>query len=152
MVKEYTTRFYVPQIQQGQRVEQNAYELARALAQWKERIQQRWDSLALYVEGQREGQLSLGESIEVRAWVRAQDITPDDLLVELVYGESGDGEQVSNQRAIAMQYRQREEDGSYRYEARFQPEESGSLVYGVRVLPNHPLLAGKHDMGLVRWA
>ncbi|RAQ95142.1 alpha-glucan phosphorylase [Thermogemmatispora tikiterensis] len=152
MVKEYTTRFYVPQIQQGQRVEQNAYELARALAQWKERIQQRWESLALYVEGRREGQLSLGETIEVRAWVRAPEITPDDLLVELVYGESGDGEQVSNQRAIPMQYQHQEQDGSYRYEARFQPEESGSLVYGVRVLPNHPLLAGKHDMGLVRWA
>ena len=87
MVKDYTTHYYVPEIRQSQRVEQNHYEQARTLAAWKERVRNGWNHLELYVEGQRDGQLSLGEGIDVKAWLRADGLTPEDLSVELVYGE-----------------------------------------------------------------
>ncbi|GAC1617618.1 MAG: hypothetical protein NVS4B7_09940 [Ktedonobacteraceae bacterium] len=151
MVKEYTTRFYVPEIQQGIQVEQNKYEKARVLASWKERIKQGWSSLEVYADGSRDGQLSLGEEVEVRAWIRADKLQSADLSVELVYGEDSD-EQVMPSHALPMKYIKQERDGSYRYEIRLKPDESGSIAYGVRVLPSHPELAGKHDMGLVRWA
>ena len=151
MVKEYTSRFYVPEIQRGLEVEQGNYEKARALATWKEKIKQGWVGLELYVTGQRDGQLSLGESIDVRAWVRADKLQPEDLCVELVYGEAND-DQVIPRQTLPMLFIKREGDGSYRYDLRLQPDESGSMAYGVRVLPDHPALAGKHDMGLIRWA
>jgi glycogen phosphorylase len=151
MVKEYTTRFYVPEIQRGLQSEQGNYEKARALASWKEKVRQGWVGLELYVNGRRDGQLSLGESIDVRAWVRADNLQPDDLSVELVYGEAND-DQVIPRQALPMQFIKREADGSYRYDLRLQPGESGSIAYGVRVLPSHPALASKHDMGLIRWA
>src|SRR5436853_5403968 len=87
MVKEYTTRFYVPEIQLGKQIEQNMYVKARVLADWKEKIKTGWPGLTLYVEGQRDGQLSLGENIDVRAWVRADKLQPEDLSVEVVYVE-----------------------------------------------------------------
>ena len=151
MVKEYTTRFYVPEIQQGMQIEQNKYEKARTLSEWKSKVRQGWHNLELYLEGQREGQLSLGEGVAVRAWLRADSLHPDDLIVELVYGEAND-DQVIPRHALPMQYTKRELDGSYRYDIHLKPEASGSIAYGVRVLPNHPDLAGKHDMGLIRWA
>jgi starch phosphorylase len=151
MVKEYTTRFYVPAIQQGQQVEQKQYEKARVLAAWKSKVRGAWPGLELYVDGRRDGQLSLGEGITVRAWVKVQKLTPEDLNVELVYGEERD-EQVVAPHKLPMEYIRQEQDGSYRYELRLQPAESGSIAYGVRVLPKHPALAGKHDMGLIRWA
>ena len=151
MVKEYTTRYYVPEILQGQQIEQSRFEKARVLATWKEKVRQNWSSVNLYLEGRREGQLSLGEGIEVRAWVRANQLRPEDFRVELVYGEASD-DTVIPQHTLPMEYIRQEPDGAYRYEIRLKPDESGSIAYGVRVLPNHPLLAGKHDMGLVRWA
>src|SRR2546426_4063161 len=51
MVKEYTTRFYVPAIQQGIQIEQNKYEKARVLADWKEEIRQAWSNMEIYVNG-----------------------------------------------------------------------------------------------------
>ena len=51
-----------------------------------------------------------------------------------------------------MEYSKKEVDGSYRYDIRLKPGESGSVAYGVRVLPTHPALGGKHEMGLIRWA
>ncbi len=150
MVKDYTTRFYVPAMQQGMRIEQTHFDQARVLAKWKEKVRRAWPGLELYAEGQRDGQLSLGEGIEMHAWVRASDLRPEDLTVELVYGEASDDHVVA-QHTLPMNYIKQEQDGSLRYELRLQPPESGSIAYGVRVLPNHPALANKHEMGLVRW-
>jgi starch phosphorylase len=150
MVKEYTERFYVPEIQQGLSIEQHHYEKARELAAWKERVRRAWPSLELYLEGRRDGQLSLGESIDMRAWVRIDNLRPEDLTVELVYGEAKD-EQIVVQHAIPMEYTKQELDGSYRYDIKLRPPESGSIAYGVRVLPNQPELLNKHEMGLIRW-
>ncbi len=151
MVKEYTTRFYIPEIEQGMCSEQNGYEQVRILAAWKDKIKQSWPSLQLHAEGRGDGQLSLGERVDVHAWVRGDQLRPEDLTVEVVYGEVEE-EQVGVQHALPMQFTEQEQDGSYRYDAPLQPSESGSIAYGVRVLPNHPALVSKHDMGLIRWA
>ena len=58
---------------------------------------------------------------------------------------------VAVQHALPMTYTRQELDGSLRYDIRLQPPESGSIAYGVRVLPSHPALANKHEMGLIRW-
>jgi starch phosphorylase len=151
MIKEYTTRFYVPEIQQGEQVEQNHYEHARTLATWKEHIRHGWEKLELYVDGKREGQLSLGESVDIRAWIRMSELKPDDLSVELVYGTVKD-ELAEAQHTLPMAYIRRELDGSYRYEIHLQPPESGSIAYNVRVIPCHPELSEKYELGLIRWA
>ncbi|HEY0752632.1 MAG TPA: alpha-glucan family phosphorylase [Ktedonobacteraceae bacterium] len=151
MVKDYTTRFYVPNIQQTRQAEQKHFEKARVLAAWKSNVQQAWPALELYADGRRDGQLSLGEGVNVLAWVKVQKLTPEDLNVELVYGEEKN-EQITVPQKLPMQYVRQEQDGSYRYELRLQPGTSGSIAYGVRVLPTHPELTGKHDLGLVRWA
>ncbi len=150
MVKEYTTRYYVPEIQQGMLIEKNRYEQARVLAAWKNRVKADWPRLEVYVDGRRDGQLSLGEKVDVSTWVRPGNLRPEDLAVELVYGETTN-EQVVPQHTLPMKYTKQEADGSYRYDASLQPGHSGSIAYGVRVLPSHPELAGKHDMGLIRW-
>jgi starch phosphorylase len=150
MVKEYTTRFYVPEIEQGIAIQENNYELARVLAAWKDKVKKSWQSLEVYADGRRDGQLSLGEGVNVRAWVRGDGLRPQDLSVELVYGDAND-EQVATQHTLPMKYTKQELDGSFRFDLRLQPPESGSIAYGVRVLPNHPALDGKHEMGLVRW-
>lgn len=150
MVKEYTMRFYVPEILQSIKIKQNNYAEACTLATWKDKLKQAWPRVEVYVDGQREGQLSLGQGIDIRAWVRSDQLRPEDLTVELVYGEASN-EHIAIQHAVPMEYLKQEPDGSYRYELHLQPLTSGSIAYGVRVLPNHPELAGKHDLGLIRW-
>ncbi|HLX56816.1 MAG TPA: alpha-glucan phosphorylase, partial [Ktedonobacteraceae bacterium] len=138
-------------IQQGIRIEENHYERARVLAAWKEKVRKAWAGLELYAEGRREGQISLGEGVDMRAWVRADNLRPEDFTIELVYGEARD-DQVAIQHTLPMEYIKQELDGSLRYELRLKPPESGNIAYGVRALPNHPALANKHELGLVRWA
>jgi len=151
MVKDYTNNYYVPEMRQSGRVEQNHYESARTLALWKEQVRGAWDKLELYIDGQRDGQLSLGEGIDVKAWVRADGLKPNDLNVELVYGEAND-DSVLAQYTVPMSFTKREQDGSYRYDAKLKPAESGSIAYNVRVVPTHSGLTEKYEMGLIRWA
>jgi starch phosphorylase len=151
MIKDYTTHYYVPEIRQSIQIEQNRFERERRLAAWKERIRQSWSRVELYVEGRREGQLSLGEGINVHAWVRTDGLTPNDLSVELVYGDIKD-ELATAQYNLPMTYTKREQDGSYRYDIKLQPKESGTIAYNVRVVPSHPELTEKYELGLIRWA
>ena len=151
MVKEYTTRYYIREIEQSQHIRQDNYETTRTLAEWKERVRNAWPGLALYVEGRRDGQLSLGEGIDVHAWLRISDLNPGDLSVELIYGDVRD-EEVAGQHIQPMTYVGREKDGAYHYEGRLQPAESGSIAYNVRVVPTHPELSDKYEMNLIRWA
>ena len=50
-----------------------------------------------------------------------------------------------------MSYTKREQDGSYRYDVQFKPEETGSIAYNVRVIPGHPNLTEKYELGLILW-
>ncbi|HET8910434.1 MAG TPA: alpha-glucan family phosphorylase [Ktedonobacteraceae bacterium] len=151
MVKDYTTSFYIPAIRQTRKISEDHYEQIRTLAEWKQKVNEGWAGLELYAEGQREGQLSLGESIDVHAWVRSESLSPDDFTVELVYGEATP-DAVSSQFAEPMHFVKRENDGSYRYELNLRPSGSGSMAYGIRVLPSHFALVNKYEMGLIRWA
>ncbi|MBO0793572.1 MAG: alpha-glucan family phosphorylase, partial [Ktedonobacteraceae bacterium] len=151
MIKEYATRYYVPLIEQNKHVMDDNYRQVREQAAWKERVQRAWHSLELYVDGRRDGQLSLGEGIDIHAWVRIQELGPDDLSIELVYGPISN-EQALPQHTLPMAYVKRELDGSYRYDIHLAPEETGSIAYNIRVTPKQGGQAKRSEMGLNRWA
>jgi len=154
MVKEYTTRFYVPEIQRGICIEQNHYQQARELAAWEDRIRRIWPGLGVYVSGLRDGHFDLGAGFDIQAWVRADNLHPEDICVDVVYGELANStdDHIVPQQTLPMIYTKREKDGAYRYDIRFQPVESGTLAYGVRVLPKHADLPNVYDLGLILWA
>jgi starch phosphorylase len=151
MVKEYTGRFYVPGELQGQRVAQNHYALARSLAAWKKQVIQNWPEVGLWATGPTEGQIAIGQSIDVTAYARLANLRPEDVAIEVVYGHDEDGH-ISGAIYQRMEQDGQESDGSYRYRAHILPQHGGSFVYGVRLLPAHPALLDRHEMGLVRWA
>lgn len=154
MVKEYTTRFYVPQLQRGICIEQNHYQQARDLAAWEDRVRRIWTGLGLYVSGLRDGHFDLGASFDIHTWVRGDNLHPEDIRVDLVYGELANGTDGPGvpQQTLPMVYTKREQDGAYRYDIHFKPDISGTLAYGVRVLPNHNDLPNVYDLGLILWA
>ncbi len=151
MVKEYTERFYVPGAKHGQALEQDNYHLARSLAAWKQKVLHSWPQVGIWATGPTEGQIAIGQSFDVTAYVRLADLRPEDVRVEVVYGQDEDGH-LSGSFYQPMEQSGQENDGAYRYCARILPQRGGSFVYGVRVLPTHPALLDRHEMGLVRWA
>ncbi len=154
MVKEYTDELYIPALQQGAQTDANNYALARELSDWERRLRSAWGQLSVTADGPREGQLAMGQAITVTASVRLGALTPADVRVELVVARDENGD-LRERRVIAMRAESaagETRDGARRYQARFDPTASGSLVYGVRVVPSHPGLRNPLALGLARWA
>ena len=151
MVKEYTDRLYVPGERQGQRIAQDHYALARSLADWKRLVIQAWPEMGIWANGPTEGQIAIGQSIDLTAYARLASLRPEDVVVEVVYGQDEDGH-LSSSIYQTMELEGQETDGAYRYRTRILPQSGGSFVYGVRLLPAHPALLDRYEMGLVKWA
>jgi starch phosphorylase len=151
MLKEYSERLYIPALAQGGQADAVGFTHAKELAAWKQRARQLWGEVALRAEGPREGQFGVGEPITVQAFVRLGELMPDDVSVALVTSVDENGT-LTDMRTVPMRQSGSEEDGALRYEAEIVPGTSGSLVYGVRILPHHDGLINPFELGLGRWA
>jgi glycogen phosphorylase len=151
MVKDYANTLYVPALRLGARMDADSYALARELTSWKQTVADGWNDVAVQVEGPRDGQLAIGQQVDVTALVHLGKLTPDDVRVELVAARDENGTDV-DQRVIPLERMGKPEGDVYRYQGRMQTDASGSLIYGVRVVPHHPGLPNPYEMGLARWA
>jgi len=150
MVKQYVSDLYMPALELGARMDARDYAQARELAKWKAKIRRDFGGVSLQVEGPHEGQLGIGQPVSVVAIVHLSGLAPEDVRVELVSARDENGS-TSRFHISEMQRGEAVDDG-YRYTGRFASEASGSLIYGVRVVPSHPGLAHPYEMGIARWA
>ena len=90
MLKEYVSKFYLPAGVLGRRVDGPSYAGARALAAWEDRVLAGWDQVSLTAAGPISGEMSVGKPLEVRATLQPGPLSPDDLAVELVFGQMAD--------------------------------------------------------------
>ena len=156
MVREYTERFYLPAARKGHVLSAREFAVARELADWRRRIQARWPQMTITARGPSEGAIVLGEAVEIVAEVHLDGLSPEEVLVELVYGQQREEDEADGMaqrwEAVPMELTGEIEAGRYRYRALLRPQVSGHHVYGVRVVPVHPALPDKFDTRLIRWA
>ena len=151
MVKEYVARLYMPALAYGRTVDAENYAVARQLTAWTERVRQAWGGVRITADGPRDGQLAVGQRVKVTAVVQLGSLRPEDVLVQLVAARDEDGE-LRDQRTVTLEPVGKPSEGAYRYSATVEPSASGSMVYGVRVVPSHPGLAQPLALGLAKWA
>lgn len=151
MVKDYVNDLYIPALLLGQRIDADNYQQARELASWKQSLLPAWERVALTVEGPREGRLAIGQPVRLTALVRLGDLTPDDVRVELIAGRDDDGV-LRDHQILPMEREGNPDNGVYYYGGQLAPATSGSLVYGVRIVPHHTGLPHAYEIGLARWA
>jgi starch phosphorylase len=90
--------------------------------------------------------------VHVRARVASGGIGPDNLRVELLFGEVDPAGAIVDSRVAAMELDGDAVRGTYDYRGEFLPPRGGRTGYTVRVTPQHPALPRVVDTGLVAWA
>ena len=95
--------------------------------------------------------LRLGACFSVRATVALGKVAPADVMVELVHGRAADDDEI-----IEPVYTPLSQDGDdapdgavCHYSGSVELDRPGPFGYTVRVLPRHPLLASRAELGLV---
>jgi len=161
MVREYVTELYAPAARSSRvlaaatpAVDGSAagasFDGSRELAAWKEHVTKAWPGVRIeHVEAD-DGDLSPGGQLIVRASVALGSLTPADVSVEVIYGRAGDADEIIDPSRSLMRLDSAvAPDGVARYSGSAELGEPGPFGYTVRVLPDHRLLAGPAELGLV---
>ncbi|HET8984843.1 MAG TPA: alpha-glucan family phosphorylase [Trueperaceae bacterium] len=151
MVKEYVERYYVPGSRREAVIIADDHAAAKYLAAWRERITAAWQGLYLSASPAEDGLIRSGDEIEIDAVLNPRGLSIDDVRVEVVYSRAEDQLQ-DGLRTVAMEHVNGYPDGGFHFRARFVPELSGHLVYGVRAYAYNDLLASPFDAQSIRWA
>jgi starch phosphorylase len=151
MVREYVTALYVPAAASSRSLaDDQGFGPARELAAWKRRVVAAWPDLRVeHVESEAAGQ-ALGSSLTVRVSVALGELTPDDVMVEVVYGRPDDADELVTP-SYATLTAEAAANGAVRYSGEVPLDQPGPFGYTVRVLPNHPLLDSRAELGLVTY-
>ena len=150
MVREYVLRLYLPAGSSSREMEASGFALAREVCTWKQRERSQWPLLRVdHVEADGVGDsVSLGTPITVRAFVSLGELTPDDVLVQVVHGRVDADDRFIAPRHAAMQPAEAFEPGGWEYRLTLPLEQNGPFGYTVRILPHHAGLAAPEEMGL----
>ncbi|HLH59429.1 MAG TPA: alpha-glucan family phosphorylase [Streptosporangiaceae bacterium] len=161
MVRQYVTTLYAPATGASRALAgDGTYEPARELAAWKQRVVKSWPGVHIeHVEGDA-GEPRLGSPLTVRVTVALGELTPDDVCVEVVYGRANEHDELVDPCYIALSpdvpasgepdgHGDVAPSGAVRYAGEIELARPGPFGYTVRVLPRHPLLASRAELGLV---
>lgn len=150
MVRDYVEQYYLPAAQAARPIASGGSRL-REFAAWQQRVRAAWPSVraeGVDVSGI-DTEPALGHEMTVRAYFDLADLQPEDVEVQAVIGTlAPDGELVDT--AITPMRFVGNGEG-FRFQAEVPLTRAGSLGYTVRVLPSHPLLASRAEMGLVTY-
>jgi glycogen phosphorylase len=153
MVQEYTDRFYLPATNRRNELRANNRERCNKLADWKELVAKHWAKVKVesVLASPTEG-LAVGSQLTVTAEVRLGALKPDDVIVEIYYGDLNPLGEVIHGNTASMRFARKGDGAVAIFEGTITCDKTGQQGYTVRVIPSHPDLAQKHETMLIAWA
>ena len=156
MVREYVERLYVPACGFERRLSADGYAAARELAVWKKKVRDAWPGVSVgHVDaGGLDATPEVGDQLQVRALVHLNGLCPDDVEVQLVFGRSHEGDELSDVRYVALspdpdQPGTSDPSVARDYMGTVELAWAGGFGYTVRIVPRNDLLLGAAELGLV---
>ena len=152
MVAEYTRKFYAPATVHGRRYAKNEFAVARAVAEWKEKVRAAWPGVRLHRLDMPERRLNFGKSLHLQVAVQLNGLSPQDVTVEALIGRPGPQGAFSRRaRHYPLSTRGENDTGEMLYAIDLTPESCGKLEYRIRIFPSHPDLIHRFETGLMIW-
>jgi starch phosphorylase len=94
---------------------------------------------------------SLGAVLDVRVTTSLGRLSAKDVCVEVVYGRIGDDDELVDPSYVTLAADDSAQPPHTRFSGAVELGQPGPFGYTVRVLPSHPLLASRADLGLVTY-
>ncbi len=150
MLRDYVLELYAPAAASSRALNSD-FAGAQQLASWKQRVTRAWPGVRVdhvETEGVADSP-ELGGRVSLRAFVSLGELTPDDVVVEVVHGRVDEGDRILAPRATPLVPAESYEAGRYRFEGAVELDRTGPFGYTVRVLPRHRLLAAGTELGVL---
>ena len=151
MVGDYVTKLYAPAARASRALAADDNETARHLAVWKARVRQAWSGVRIeHVEADG-AEPALGAVLDVRVTTSLGDLSADDVCVEVVYGRLGEDDELVDPSYAPLTPDDSAQAPHTRFSGPVELGHPGPFGYTVRILPSHPLLASRADLGLIAY-
>jgi starch phosphorylase len=151
MVREYMEFEYAPANYRFKDLAQNGQSKARAALAWRDRINQAWQQVKINsVTDTQKSHQPMGAPITVDMLVELGSLRPDEVKVELVYGQIGAERELVDYRIVPAEL-VGEEGSVYRYQANFECVNPGHVGYTARVRPFHEDVLVPAEISQIRW-
>ena len=102
--------------------------------------------------GPEETAVELGGTREITALISLGPLDPSDVVVQLVHGQVGEGDEIIDPNLEPMTLGPARSGGDASYTGTFSCSNAGRYGYTVRVLPCHPGLVSPVELGRIAWA
>lgn len=154
MVQEYTQLMYMPNYETSLKLFESQLENGLEYAAWRGKLQDAWQRVRIRNVDIPPRLVKVGSEIEVNALIDLGQLTPDDVRVQLYWGDLTTRGEINGQNSdvIDMLPDGKDDGGNYKFTAKLAYNTSGERGISVRVLPHHPYLRSPFMPGLVTWA
>jgi glycogen phosphorylase len=153
MVGDYVTNLYAPAARASRALAVEGNRPARELAAWKDRVRRGWDLVQIeHVEADG-AEPSLGAVLDVRVVASLGELTPSDVRVEFVYGRPGEDDEIVEPSYVTLTADTGADSDRApgRFSGSVELGQPGPFGYTARILPDHPLLDTRAELGLVTY-
>lgn len=151
MLIDYTNNLYMPQIKNTLSDSYQDSEKVLSLYEWKQNIMQNWDSVTIKKNMSfEEINVDAGNNITVSCIIESPVISIESLCVETYFARIKENGTLENIEITPMEVSKTGEN-TYTCTAQLQLLDGGQYAYTYRVIPYHPMLINKYDLGLIKW-
>ncbi len=171
VLRDYLQGFYAPAAKHGRAIAADGFRGARELAEWKTKVKAAWAGVGLQQVQTAAREVTVHDQVTLEVDVTLNGLAPGDVRVECVvhrvlgselsvpvqgYAENRrpqEGVSYVDGKTVLLQLFEpvaRAATPVCRYRLEFQPPWTGSLLYEVRAVPQHPLLTHAYELGLMR--
>jgi glycogen phosphorylase len=151
MVGDYVRHLYAPAAGASRALAAGEFHSARELAEWKQRVRAAWPEVRIEhveVDG---AEPNLGAVLDVRVTAALGTLTASDVSIEVVYGRPGEDDEIVEPCYVTLAPDESAHGPLTRFSGAVELGRPGPFGYTVRVLPKHPLLASRAELGLVTY-
>ncbi|HEY2814493.1 MAG TPA: alpha-glucan family phosphorylase, partial [Acidimicrobiales bacterium] len=143
MVRDYVEDLYEPTAAQTDRLSQDDFQPAHALAAWKARVLAEWDGVKVLAVDTDASVAGLGAERVVDAELTLGRLDGSDVEVQLLHGPVGQSDELEQPTVVTMTETGADTDvdsagGNRRYRGQFSCQRAGRYGFTVRVVPSHP--------------
>jgi glycogen phosphorylase/synthase len=140
MVRQYFNEIYAPAALRGAALECDRMALARRLAAWRARMDERFGQLSIAeirIEGMQGDTLQCGQPIKVFVRVVHGSLQAQELLVQLVIGPAEGKNFINTPECVTLHVAEEAQPqaDSFLFEGQYTASGNGQYAYGVRVMP-----------------
>ncbi|HDP80651.1 MAG TPA: alpha-glucan family phosphorylase, partial [Spirochaetes bacterium] len=152
MVREYVEKFYLSSHRRSIAMAAEGSTRPKELTAWKKKLHSRWGKVSIkdIIFGE-EREVTVGSRVRLKAVVDLAELTPEDVRVELYFGNLNHAGDIQEGVALPMNLAGNNDDGSFVYEGHVLCLKSGQFGFTVRVIPYNGYMSRKFEPGMVIW-